>query len=82
MGVGLYVPGVYTYHAGKFGYDGSCDPAAGSCNYVAPRRYLTLVCGKPLEYSYLVTAGNISEIRDTFKENRGLINNSGLENYN
>lgn len=82
FGVGLYVPGVYTYHAGRFMYDGSCDPSAASTNYVAPRRYLTLICGKPLEYSYLVKAGSLSEIRESFKENRNLINNSALENYN
>lgn len=82
MGAGLNVPNVYTYHAGKFGYDGSTSPAAPSCNYVAPRRYLTLVCGKPLEYSYLVTAGSLFQIRQTFNDNRGLVNNSSLDSYN
>lgn len=82
FGVGLYVPGVYTYHAGKFMYDGSADPAAASTNYVAPRKYLTLVSGKPLEYSYIFSAGTISEIRENFRVNRNLIDNTALENYN
>jgi hypothetical protein len=82
FGVGLYVPGVYTLHAGKYMYDGSTDPSAHSTNYVAPRRYITLVCGKPLEYSYLITAGSLGDIRDTFRSNRALINNYTLEHYN
>ncbi len=82
FGVGLYVPGVYTYHAGKFMYDGSADPAAASTNYVAPRRYITLISGKPLEYSYIFSAGTLSEIRENFRVNRNLIDNTALENYN
>ncbi|MBE6563375.1 MAG: hypothetical protein E7660_06525 [Ruminococcaceae bacterium] len=82
FGVGLYVPGVYTYHAGKFMYDGSADPAAASTNYVAPRRYLTLISGKPLEYSYIFSAGTLTEIRENFRVNRDLVDNTALENYN
>lgn len=82
FGIGLYVPGVYTYHAGKFMYNGSADPTNEATNYVAPRKYLYLVSGKPLEYSYLVTAGSLGEIRETFRQNRSLINNSVLERYN
>ncbi len=82
FGIGLYVPGVYTYHAGKFMYDGSADPAAASTNYVAPRKYLTLISGKPLEYSYIFSAGTLSEIRENFRVNKDLIDNTALENYN
>ncbi len=82
FGVGLYVPGVYTYHAGKFMYDGSADPAAASTNYVAPRKYLTLISGKPVEYSYIFSAGTLSEIRENFRVNRDIIDNTALENYN
>ena len=82
FGVGLYVPNVYTLHAGKFGYDGSPSPDAPSTNYVAPRRYMTLIVGKPLTFSYLIAAGSIGEIRNTFRDNRGLVNNYSLEVYN
>lgn len=82
FGVGLYVPGVYTLHAGKFGYDGSPSPDAPSTNYVAPRRNMTLIVGKPLTFSYLIAAGSVSQIRNTFRDNRGLVNNYALEHYN
>ena len=82
FGVGLYVPNVYTLHAGKFMYDGSPSPDAPSTNYVAPRRNMTLIVGKPLTFSYLIAAGSLNQIRNTFRDNRGLINNYSLETYN
>jgi len=82
FGVGLYVPNVYTLHAGKFGYDGSPSPDAPSTNYVAPRRNMTLIVGKPLTFSYLIAAGDLNQIRNTFRDNRGLVNNYSLETYN
>lgn len=82
FGVGLYVPNVYTYHAGKFMYDGSPEPGAASTNYVAPRRYITLVSGKPLEYSYIFKAGSLQEIRDSFMEHRNVVDNTSLDTYN
>ena len=63
-------------------YDGSADPAAASTNYVAPRKYLTLISGKPVEYSYIFSAGTLDEIRENFRANKDLIDNTALENYN
>ncbi len=80
-GVGLYVPGVYCYHAGKFGYNGSTDPGDPATNYVAPRKMVTIKCGKPLTYSYFMTVGSLSEIRSTITANHTLINNSALTSY-
>ena len=81
-GVGLYVPGVYTLRAGRHQFNGTANPNADPTNYVSPQRNMTLICGKPLTYSYLITAGNINTIRNTFKDNRSLINNSALVSYN
>ncbi|MBQ7715801.1 MAG: dockerin type I repeat-containing protein [Clostridia bacterium] len=81
-GIGLYVPNVFTLRAGMHVYDGSTDPGASSTNYVSPQRNMTLICGKPLTYSYLITAGNVNAIRNVFKTNHGLIGNSALASYN
>ena len=81
FGVGLYVPNVSTILAGRFGTALSKDPMANETNYFAPLRTMTLKVGKPLEYSYLICAGNISEIRNTFKNNRAMVNNAGLLAY-
>ena len=43
---------------------------------------MTLICGKPIVYSYLITAGNLNTMRNIFKDNRGIISNSALVNYN
>lgn len=84
FGIALYVPGVTNVLAGRHAYDSSnpsCDPLANATNYFAPIRNLTLVSGKPLSYSYLIAAGNVATVRETFKNNRGLIDNSTLTGY-
>ena len=81
-GVGLYVPGVYRLRAGRHQFNGTANPNADPTNYVSPQRDMTLICGKPIVYSYLITAGNINTIRSTFKDNKGAINNSSLVSYN
>jgi len=42
---------------------------------------MTLKAGKPLTYSYLICAGQINDIRTTFQNNRGLVNNASLSSY-
>jgi len=81
-GVGLYVPNVYRLRAGRHQFNGSASPNADATNYVSPQRNMTLICGKPIVYSYLITAGDINSIRNTFKDNRGIINNAALASYN
>lgn len=81
-GVGLYVPGVARLRAGRHQYNGSASPNADATNYVSPQRNMTLICGKPIEYSYLIAAGNINAIRNTFNQNKSIINNSALLSYN
>ena len=86
FGVGLYVPNVTEVLAGRFfaansGYVPSYDPYDDTTNYFAPHRDMTLKFGKPLTYSYLICAGQINAIRETFKNNRTSINNSALSSY-
>ena len=81
-GIGLYVPGVAKLRAGRHQYNGSASPNADATNYVSPQRNMTLICGKPIVYSYLITAGNLNTIRSIFQQNRTIISNSALVNYN
>ena len=81
-GIGLYVPGVARLRAGRHQFNGTANPGADPTNYVSPQRDMTLICGKPIVYSYLITAGNINTIRNIFQQNRSIISNSSLVNYN
>ena len=80
-GLGLYVPNVTRWVAGRHAYDGSKDPRAGSTNYIAPTRRITLTCFKPLTYSYLICAGQLSDIRAKFKARKDAITNQSLTDY-
>lgn len=80
-GIGLYVPNVDNWKAGRFSYDGSMDPRAASTNYIAPTRRITLTCFKPLTYSYYICAGQLDEIRANFKARRDCITNNSLDAY-
>ena len=62
-------------------YDGSADSADPSTSFVAPLRSMIMKSFKPIEYSYLITAGSIDEIRSTFTENSTLIDNKALAEY-
>lgn len=78
-GIGLYVPGVTKLWSGRYEYDGSKDPSDGSTNYVAPVKQLALNFAEKISYSYLITTGEIDDIRDTFSKNRDFTSNPGLE---
>ena len=69
-GIGLYVPNADMFCAGRHAYNGTKDPLDGATNYVAPLNKLRIVSFLPIEYSYLITAGSVAEIRARFKENR------------
>lgn len=77
-GLGLYVPGIDKWNAQRHKYDGSRDPKADSCGYVAPTNQIQIVSYEPLEYSYLLTAGSTEEIRATFTAHRDFTGNAAL----
>lgn len=70
FGIGLYVPGIERFLAGRHSYDGSKSPQAGSTNYVAPLIFTALQSYQPLSYSYQITTGSVEQIRNVFFENR------------
>lgn len=84
FGIGLYVPGISNMLAGVFDRGGSvgADPSAsGPTSYVAALKALSIRSFAPLEYSYLVAAGNISDIRDVFITHKDAVDNTKLLNY-
>lgn len=84
FGLGLYVPGISKMLAGVFDRGGKIgdDPSTSSpTSYVAALKTLALKSFVPLEYSYLVAAGNISDIRQTFAVNKDAVDNTALLEY-
>ena len=81
-GIGLYVPNIDMLYAGRFSYNGSKDSKNGATNYVAPLNTIMMVSYTPIEYSYLITTGNVSQIRSVFKANKDFASNASLhKNY-
>ncbi len=81
-GLGLYVPNVDQFKAGRYEYNGSKSAMNGATNYVAPVNIIKLVAFEPLEYSYLLTAGSLEEIRATFTTYKDFTTNASLhKNY-
>lgn len=81
-GIGLFVPNVDTFLAGRHAYNGSKDAEDGATNYVAPLCMMKLVSYEPIEYSYMMTTGSIEQIRATFKANKDFATNESLhKNY-
>jgi len=84
FGIGLYVPGISNMLAGiadRGGKIGDDPSTSGPTSYVAALKSLSIKSFVPLQYSYLVAAGNISDIRQTFTQNRNVIDNTALLNY-
>lgn len=80
-GLGLYVPGVDQYKAGRYEYNGSKYATDAPCNYVAPLNVIKLVSFEALEYSYLLTTGTTQEIRDTFTALKDFSDNASLHKH-
>lgn len=79
-GIGLYIPNIDFFLAGCHAYDGSKDASKNSTNYVAPLNQLKIVSGEPIEYSYIITTGSVTDIRETFKEHKDFAQNQSLHN--
>ena len=78
FGIGLYVPNVDSYLAGRHAFNNSKESTNGATNYVAPVNTILLTSFEALEYSYLITTGSIEEIRATFVENKDFAANESL----
>ena len=82
FGIGLYVPNVDSYLAGRHAFNNSKESTNGATNYVAPVNTILLKSFEALEYSYLISTGSVEEMRATFKEHKDFATNDSLhENY-
>ncbi len=81
-GLGVYVPNVDQFKAGRYLYDGSKSDVAESTGYVAPVNIIKMVSFEAIEYSYLLTAGSTAAIRQTFTDRKDFTDNASLhKNY-
>ena len=82
FGIGLYVPNIDLFYAGRYEYNKSKDANNNATNYVAPLLTIKLPNYTALEYSYLITTGSLDGIRATFKANKDFATNESLhKNY-
>lgn len=83
-GIGMYVPGISKMLAGVADRGGKIgkDPSrSGPTTYVAAVKALAIKSFVPLEYGYLISAGEIDTIRQTFINNKDAVDNTALNNY-
>ncbi len=86
FGLGLYVPDVTTVTGGIYQHDGTMknDPSKSNpTSYIAPLRQMQIKNFKPIEYSYAITCGKLSEIRQSIQElvENEVIDNDSLKTY-
>lgn len=81
FGIGLFVPNVDMLYAGRFGYNGSKSATDGATNYVAPLVTYKMTSFDPIDYSYLITTGSVSEIRGVFTANKDFATNESLHKH-
>ena len=79
-GVGIYVPNTDLILTMRYlsGQKGSNQGKGNPCSYISPLARIAFKSFEPIEYSYLLTAGDIDEIRDVFTQNRDFDTNEGL----
>ena len=80
-GIGLYVPNVDMFIAGRHAYESdvdATDASSGSCSYVAPINSLRIVSYEDFEYSYLITTGSTQDIRELFNQYKDFEDNEDL----
>ncbi|MBR4961718.1 MAG: hypothetical protein IKY52_12550 [Clostridia bacterium] len=80
-GVGLAVPGVEQYYAGRHEYNGSKDPHDAGTNYVAPLQSIRLQSYVPLSYRYLLAVGDLETIAGKFRRILPQMDNRSLQEY-
>lgn len=80
-GVGLAVPGVDQYYAGRHEYNGSRDPHDQATNYVAPLKTLQLQTYVPLTYRYLLAVGELEDVAEKLSSALERIDNNSLTGY-
>ncbi|MBP3666142.1 MAG: hypothetical protein J6K29_03725 [Clostridia bacterium] len=82
FGIGLYVPNVDSYLAGRHAFNNSKESTNGATNYVAPINAMMLKSFEAVEYSYLISTGSVADMRGVFKEHKDFASNATLhENH-
>lgn len=79
-GLGIYVPNVDRVLTMRYlsGQRGSSDAKGNPCSYISPLNRIAIKSFEPIEYSYLLVAGNLEEIREVFTQNRDFNTNEGF----
>ena len=79
-GLGIYVPNVDRVLTMRYlsGQRGSNDAKGNPCSYISPLNRIAFKSFEPIEYSYLLVAGNLEEIREVFTQNRDFNTNEGF----
>ena len=79
-GVGIYVPNTDKILAMRYlsGQKGSNLAKGNPCSYMCPIDLIQMKSYQPIEYNYLLTAGNLDEIRALFTQYRDFDPNEGL----
>ena len=79
-GLGIYVPNVDRVLTMRYlsGQKGSSDAKGNPCSYISPLNRIAIKSFEPIEYSYLLVAGNLEEIREVFTQNRDFSTNEGF----
>ena len=79
-GLGIYVPNVDRVLTMRYlsGQRGSNDAKGNPCSYISPLNRIAIKSFEPIEYSYLLVAGNLEEIREVFTQNRDFNTNEGF----
>lgn len=82
FGLGIYVPNVDVFKAGRYGFNNTKKASDDPTNYVAPIDVIKMTSFVPIEYSYLLASGSIGQIRKTFTDNKDFADNASLHvNY-
>lgn len=80
FGLGLFVPNIDVFKAGRYEFDGTKKDKDNPTNYVAPLNIIKINSFKPIEYSYLMTTGSVADIRATFMRYKDFTDNASLHN--
>lgn len=79
-GLGIYVPNTDKILTMRYLSDqkGDTSDKGNPCSYMCPIDMIAIVSYKPIEYSYIMAAGNVEQIREVFSQNRDFCANEGL----
>ena len=80
-GLGIYVPNTDKVLTMRYlsGQAGDTSGKGNPCSYMCPINVITIVSYQPIEYSYILAAGSVEQIREVFTQNRDFCANEGFD---